>query len=122
MENKRVTKREYFSRLIEIVEGVAVDNSAEIVDFLNHEIELLSKKSNVKTKTQKENEVLVERVFDALVAVERPVTVSELQAADAEIGDMSNQKVSALLKKLVDADRVVKTVDKKKSYFSVKGE
>jgi imidazoleglycerol phosphate dehydratase HisB len=122
MENKRVTKREYFSRLIEIVEGVAVDNSAEIVDFLNHEIELLSKKSNVKTKTQKENEVLVERVFDALVAVERPVTVSELQAADAEIGDMSNQKVSALLKKLVDTDRVVKTVDKKKSYFSVKGE
>lgn len=122
MENKRVTKREYFSRLIEIVEGVAVDNSAEIVDFLNHEIELLSKKSNVKTKTQKENEVLVERVFDALVAIERPVTVSELQAADAEIGDMSNQKVSALLKKLVDTDRVVKTVDKKKSYFSVKGE
>ena len=119
MENKRVTKREYFSRLIEIVEGVAVDNSAEIVDFLNHEIELLSKKSNVKTKTQKENEVLVERVFDALVAVERPVTVSELQAADAEIGDMSNQKVSALLKKLKDAGRVVRVDDKKKAYFSI---
>lgn len=122
MENKRMTKRDYFSRLIEIVEGAYVDNSTEIVDFLNHEIELLSKKSNVKTKTQKENEVLVERVFDALVAVGRPVTVSELQGADAEIGDMSNQKVSALLKKLVDAERVVKTVDKKKSYFSVKGE
>lgn len=122
MENKRMTKRDYFSRLIEIVEGAYVDNSTEIVDFLNHEIELLSKKSNVKTKTQKENEVLVERVFDALVTVGRPVTVSELQGADAEIGDMSNQKVSALLKKLVDAERVVKTVDKKKSYFSVKGE
>lgn len=122
MENKRMTKRDYFSRLIEIVEGAYVDNSTEIVDFLNHEIELLSKKSNVKTKTQKENEVLVERVFDALVVVGRPVTVSELQGADAEIGDMSNQKVSALLKKLVDAERVVKTVDKKKSYFSVKGE
>ena len=31
----------------------------------------------------------------------------------------SNQKLSALLKKLVDAGRVIKTVDKKKSYFSV---
>jgi len=32
---------------------------------------------------------------------------------------MSNQKVSALMKKLVDADRVIKTPDKKKSYFSI---
>lgn len=119
MENKRVTKREYFSRLIEIVEGAYVDNSAEIVDFLNHEIELLSKKSNVKTKTQKENEVLMEVIFNALAEVGRPVTVSELQGANDEVGAMSNQKVSALLKKLKDAGRVVRVDDKKKAYFSI---
>ena len=116
---KRMTKRDYFSRLIEIVEGAYVDNSTEIVDFLNHEIELLSKKSNVKTKTQKENESLMEVVFGALAEVGRPVTVTELQGASEEVGTMSNQKVSALLKKLKDAGRVVRVDDKKKAYFSV---
>ena len=119
MENKRMTKRDYFSKLIEIVEGAYVDNSAEIVDFLNHEIELLSKKSNVKTKTQKENEGLMEVIFNALAEVGRPVTVSELQGANEEVGTMSNQKVSALLKKLKDAGRVVRVDDKKKAYFSI---
>ena len=73
---KRMTKRDYFSKLIEIVEGVNVDNATEIVDFLNHEIELLSKKSNVKTKTQKENEGLMEVVFNALAeASNKPLVV-----------------------------------------------
>ena len=119
MENKRMTKRDYFSRLIEIVEGAYVDNSAEIVDFLNHEIELLSKKSNVKTKTQKENEVLMEVVFNTLVEVGKPMTVSELMSANEEVGAMSNQKVSALLKKLKEDERVVRVEDKKKAYFSI---
>ena len=35
---KRITKRDYFSKLIEIVEGAYVDNSAEIVDFLNNSL------------------------------------------------------------------------------------
>ena len=116
---KRMTKRDYFSRLIEIVEGACVDNATEIVDFLKREIELVSKKSNVKTKTQKENEVLVKVVFNALTEIGRPVTVSELQGANDEVGAMSNQKVTALLKKLKDAGKVVRVDDKKKAYFSI---
>ena len=116
---KRMTKRDYFSRLIEIVEGANVDNSEEIINFLNHEIELSKKKSNVKTKTQKENEGLMEVVFNALAEVGRPVTVTELMGANAEVGTMSNQKVSALLKKLKDAGKVVRVDDKKKAYFSI---
>lgn len=116
---KRMTKRDYFSRLIEIVESANVDNAEEIINFLNHEIELSKKKSNVKTKTQKENEGLMEVVFGALAEVGRPVTVTELQGASEEVGAMSNQKVSALLKKLKDAGRVVRVDDKKKAYFSI---
>ena len=37
-KTKKMTKRDYFSKLIEIVEGANVDNSAEIVNFLNNEI------------------------------------------------------------------------------------
>ena len=36
-----------------------------------------------------------------------------------DMANYSNQKLSALLRMLVKAGRVVKTVDKKKSYFSV---
>lgn len=118
-KTKKMTKRDYFSKLIEIVEGANVDNSAEIIDFLNHEIELSKKKSNVKTKTQKENEVLMEVVFNALVEVGKPMTVSELMSANEEVGAMSNQKVAALLKKLKEDERVVRVEDKKKAYFSI---
>ena len=118
-KNKKMTKRDYFSKLIEIVEDANVDNSAEIVNFLNNEIKLLNKKSNVKTKTQKENEVLMEIVFNTLVEVGKPMTVSELMSANEEVGAMSNQKVSALLKKLKEDERVVRVEDKKKAYFSI---
>lgn len=112
MENKRVTKKEYFEILRGIVEG-----NDELVAFIDHEVELLSKKSNVKTKAQKENEAYVEDIYNYLAEIGRPVTVTEL-IAEAQL-EFTNQKVSALLKKLVDAGRVVKVTDKKKSYFSV---
>lgn len=118
-KTKKMTKRDYFSKLIEIVEGANVDNSEEIVNFLNNEIKLLNKKSNVKTKTQKENEVLMEVVFNVLAEVGKPMTVSELMSANEEIGAMSNQKVSALLKKLKEDERIVRVEDKKKAYFSI---
>ena len=118
-KTKKMTKRDYFSKLIEIVENANVDNSTEIIDFLNHEIELSKKKSSVKTKTQKENEVLMEVIFNVLVEVGKPMTVSELMSANEEIGATSNQKVSALLKKLKEDERVVRVEDKKKAYFSI---
>ena len=118
-KTKKMTKRDYFLKLIEIVEDANVDNSEEIIDFLNHEIELAKKKSSVKTKTQKENEVLMEVVFNTLVEVGKPMTVSELMSANEEVGAMSNQKVSALLKKLKEDERVVRVEDKKKAYFSI---
>jgi hypothetical protein len=35
------------------------------------------------------------------------------------LGGLSNQRVSALLRQLVESGEVVKTIDKKKSYFAV---
>ena len=118
-KTKKMTKRDYFSKLIEIVEDANIHNSEEIVNFLNNEIKLLNKKSNVKTQTKKENEVLMEIVFNTLVEVGKPMTVSELMSANEKVGAMSNQKVSALLKKLKEDERVVRVEDKKKAYFSI---
>ena len=119
---EKMTKKEMFAQVIAMAQGKEVAVSTEeIVAFVKHEIELLEKKSGKtgKTKTQKENEVLVEQVFDALAEVGKAVTVTELQAESEFAATFSNQKLSALLKKLKDAGRIEKSVEGKKSYFSV---
>ena len=119
MNNKKVTKKEMFGRLIEIVEGANVQDVETIVEFLNHEIELVSKKRNGQTKVQKANEGLIEVIYNAIAEAEKPVTVTGIYEMVKSDEITSPQKVSALVKKLVDAERVVTTEEKKKAYFSV---
>ena len=118
---RKITKKERFEMIKEIVLNAGLDNEVEMIEFLDNEINLLNKKraSGAKTATQKENEVLVEKLYAVLAEIGRPVTVSELQAENEDFGAMTNQKVSALMKKLTDAGKVTKTPDKKKSYFSI---
>lgn len=114
---KKMTKKEMFAQII------ANHNlTEEERAFVQHEIELLEKKSSKsgQTKTQKENEILMEQLVVALGEMEKAVTISEFQSlSTSEVATLSNQKISALLKKLVENGKVVKTVEKKKSYFSV---
>lgn len=116
---KKITKKEMFGRLIEIVEGANIEDTDAVVEFLNHEIELVSKKRNGQTKTQKENEKLVEVVFEGIANAGRPVTVTELFKAVESDEIKSAQKVSALVKKLVDAGRIRREEDKKRAYFTI---
>lgn len=116
---KKLTKKDLFGELLKI--GEVASNKA-LVDFINHEIELLEKKNSksTQTKTQKENEGIKELILNALTEIGKPVTITELQNANTELADFSNQKISALLKQLVESQAVDKIVDKKKSYFTVK--
>ena len=116
---KKVTKKEMFGRLIEIVEGANVEDVNAIVEFLNHEIELVSKKRNTQTKTQKANEGLVEVVYNAIAEAGKAVTVTELFEIVKNDEIKSAQKTSALVKKLVDAGRVARTEEKNKAYFTI---
>ena len=119
MTNSKMTKKDYFKVLKEIVKGN--EREVELVAFIDHEIELLVKKSakSGMTATQKANAEIMEKIVNALAVMDKPVTVTELQKGFAELDALSNQKMSALLKKLVDEGRVVKTIDKKKSLFSL---
>lgn len=115
---RKLTKRELFGQAREL----AVANSREdLVAFIDHELELLDKKASASgnSKTQKENLEIIERLYSELANIDRAVTISEFQKESEYAGTLSNQKISALFKKLVDNGRVIKTVDKKKSYFSV---
>lgn len=118
----KMTKKDYFNTIATIVANSEVENKEDIQAFISHELELLAKKSGKsgQTKTQKENEVIIEKIYDALAEVGSPVTITELQSQSPAMAEYSNQKLSALIKKLVDNGRVTKTIDKKKSYFSIK--
>ena len=122
MANK-MTKKEWFAEIKAIVEKAELDEEKKVgmTEFINHEVELLEKKHSKsgQTKTQKENLEIMEKIMAALAEVGKPVTITELQSASTEMAEYSNQKLSALLKKLVDGGKVVKTQEKKKSYFSV---
>lgn len=115
MANK-MTQKDYYKEII----ALARTNAREdIVEFCEGRIEVLEKKSANKkpTKTQAENETYKDAIRKALGSVDKGVTVTELQSLDETLGALSNQRVSALLRLM--GDEIVKTVDKKKSYFSL---
>lgn len=121
---KKITKKEMFAQIIAMAQGMEVSVSTdEIVAFAEHEIELLNKKAGSKSKKETANDAenarLMEVIVETLVDSEKAMTVSELMAVNAELGELSNQKVSALMKKLVDGGRVQKSTDKRKSVFSI---
>ena len=115
MTNK-MTQRDYFNEVIALAEQNGRD---DLVEFAKGRIAVLDKKASAKkpTKVQEENEVLKGIILDTLT--NEGVTVSELQAKRDELFGFSNQKVSSLLRQLVAEGKVVKTVDKKKSFFAL---
>lgn len=113
---KRVTKKMNFERIIEVIREANVEDADALIECLEHEIELVSKKRTGMTKTQKENEVLVEKIYE--VINDQPATVTDIYAKAKDIeGITSSQKVAALIKKLMEAGKVDRIPDKKKAYF-----
>ena len=120
----KVTKRERFSQLMEIVKASNVENSAELIAFIDHEVELLTKKnsrSGKPTKTQVENETIKAQIISVLERVGKPMTVTQL-LAESEFAGLSNQKVSALLTQLRKSGEVVRTIEKKVAFYSLADE
>lgn len=112
-----MTKREMF---VAIANRVADD--AEMVEFLNHQIELLDgrKASKTPTKTQKENEGVKEAILVNLARFDEPVTITELLNHGSGLDGLSNQKISALMAQLIKAEKVEKIIDKRRSLFALK--
>ena len=123
-EMKKLTKKDYFGMIREIV----IDNP-ELVAFVDHEVELLTRKNsgNSQSKTQKENEVVAKMLVGELAKINKPVTITDLMTASDVVkgyvlengNHLTNQKISAIFKQLTESNQIVKVTDKKKSYFSV---
>ena len=96
-------------------------SKAEAMDKLTKMMEQLDKKASAEkkpTKTQLEADALADALYDEMLAEGGKMTVSEMLAKFDCVKGMSNQKVSAIVRKLKDAGRVVKDVEGRKSLFS----
>lgn len=120
MANK-ITKKEYFKMVIEVLE---TQGRNDLIEVMQHEIELLEKKaSNAKmTKTQTANEGIKKTIIEELARLGTPVSITNLIASSPVIATAtggSNQKVSALMTQLKNEGLVVRTQDKKTALFSI---
>lgn len=113
-----MTKREMFSAIVALDE---VQANQEMVDFINHEIEILDHRRNSKsskpTPNQVANEKFKEQILEYLDEAGRATCGELVKALDIP----SSQRCSALLRQL-GADgtkQVVKTMEKKVAYFSL---
>lgn len=113
------TKKEYYNDIRDIL---VEKEENELVAFVDHELELLTKKnasrSNKPTRTQTENAGYMQ---DILYGLEpgKSYTVTEIQKTVEAVKELSNQRVSRLARNLVDSGGLVRTEVKGKAYFTL---
>lgn len=114
-ENKKMTKMDRYEQVLPYIA-----ENAELTEFIKHEMELLKKKNSAKsdkpTKTQKENAVLMNAIYEAM-EVGKKYTVTEINKNVEAMKELSANKVSALIRGLKLDGRVVRIEEKGKAYF-----
>lgn len=119
---RRTTKREYYTILLGIE---AVASNPELVAFIENERNLLDKKSNSSgdkkpTVRQTENAGLKEAILNYL-SKNDPATITELMKNVPELAaieNLTNQRVSAIVRQMVEIDKTVeRLVEKRVAYF-----
>ena len=113
----KTTKREYFTMLREIVEGMvenetvpAVENPTELIEFIDKSILELDKKAEkAKERAEKKKETDDEILLKVEAALTDTFRSAEQIMEDLEdVEGLTKQKVVARLTKLVNADRAQK--------------
>ena len=114
---KKMTKRDYFNQLLTMVKG-----NTELENFINRELELLAKKNSADRKptaVQIANEGIKEVICETLAVHNDKMTISEMQKANAELGELSNQRIAALVRQLKEDGKVERIEEKRKAYFKL---
>lgn len=112
-----MTKKEMFAEIRKVV----ISNE-EMVAFIDHEIELLNRKSGSPkkpTKTQVENDAYKATIVEYLTSADAPKTIKEMQAEIADIAELTNQRITHMLTDLVKAGTLTKEYVKKTPYYSI---
>lgn len=113
---KKMTKREMFEQI-----KATYPLTTEEVEFINHELELLAKKNSAEKKptaVQVANEGIKNDIVAGMEQGKK-YTITDLMKSIPTCADLSNQRVSALVRQLVNDEVLVRTEEKRKAYFSL---
>ena len=112
----KLTKREVINMML-AEENISANEI--YVAYLKHELDLLDNKANNKkaTKNQEENKFYKVIILETLEKIEKG-TVTEIMKANETLSELSNQRVSALLRQLKENDgKVDKVTENRKTIF-----
>lgn len=113
---EKLTKRDYFLRLRD-----RVSDDSELVEFINHELDLLKRKNERKpskpTAKQVENANLMDVIYDAM-QTNVPYRVKDIQTLVPALADAHINKVTHLVSKMRDNVLVSREVVKGVAYFT----
>lgn len=115
---KKMTKAQMYAQIL----SHTTDEAER--EFLTHEMELLAKKNAPKgekklTPTQEANEGIKSAIHDYLREKGEPMTITQMIKEIPECAGLANQKVSALVRQMVDAFVVLRTEVKGVAWFSI---
>ena len=115
---RKPTKRDHFNTLLSIP---AVAENADLVAFIEHEVELLDKKNSAERKPtpkQTENAGIKASIVNWMESDTQYLAADVTKNCPACEG-LTAQRVSALLSQQVADGSVVRTEDKRKNYYSL---
>jgi hypothetical protein len=118
---KKMTKAVAWGIVRGIVKESGHPKTEELLSKIDNELGLLEKKNSSEKKptaTQVANEGLKQSIVEGVEA-NRVYTIGELVKEIPACAELSTSKMSALLRQLIDAGKVVRTEDKRKAYFSL---
>jgi hypothetical protein len=114
----RITKAQKFAMIAELPE---VKSNPMLSEFIAHELELLANKNSGEKKLtaqQVANEAIKTAIVEAMVPG-TAYTITDIIKSVSACADLTNQRVSALMRQLVEAKAVIRTEDKRKAYFQL---
>ena len=112
---KKITKREKFEMLLNVAE---VKGNEMLVEFIEHEIELLARKNGSEKKPtaqQQANAQIQQSILNGMEVGKR-YTITDLIKEIPECAELTNQRVSALVRQLMPT-YIERVEEKKKAYF-----
>ena len=117
---KKLTKKEKFEMLKAIP---AVQENGMLIEFINHEIELLAKKAaggeKKMTATQKANEGVKTTILESMEPGKLYSITDMIKQFDCCM-EMSNQRVNALVRQMMP-EKVERIEVKRRAYFVLAG-
>ena len=116
-----MTNKMTYAKALEIAMN-AVKENKEVYDKLDALKASIAKKNSAERKptaTQKANEDYKTAILE-FMEVGKKYTITDLMKEVVELADLSNQRVSALVRQLKEDGLVLREEEKRKAYFSKK--